>query len=89
MAPNSNKKPAATSSHEHESIQGGEGASTLQNAEIILAQVRPFGAAVLPTLLVEDAPDASHEVRHFFVGLGVLGLEGGLFLGELDLCIDR
>ena len=73
----------------HESIQGREGASTLQNAEIILSEVRALGAPVLPTLLVEDPSYTTNKICDFFVGLGVLRLEGGLLLGELDLCGDR
>ena len=48
MASNSTKKPAATSSHGHESIQGSEGASTLQNAEIALSALNfSFGMYVV------------------------------------------
>ena len=43
---------------------------------------------MLSGLLVEDASYSADEVRDFTVGPRVLRLEGGLLLGELDLCLD-
>ena len=50
-------------------------------------QIRPLGPAVLARLLVEHPSYTTNEVRHLPVGLRVLRLERGLFLGELDLCL--